>query len=97
MWTHRRLWRHPRTDAYDQLVYARGVRGFGALMIPVGVLIPLFSLKDDLTLGENLIAPTIRLVGTAIIGWPLALWAGYWWGRWMARFSGVERNNRPHN
>ena len=96
IWTWRRLWRHPITDAYSTLVYRHGVRGFGVLMfLSMTFVVPLF--EADSPLGPAVASPRFwgDFVLRAVIGFPLWLWAGYWWGRLMAWFAGVRPNAHP--
>ncbi len=91
LWTWRRLWRHPITDRYSTVVYRHGVRGFGVLMLITTTFIaPLF--EADSPLGPSVASRRFwgDFVLRAAIGVPLWLWAGYWWGRLMAWFTGTR-------
>jgi hypothetical protein len=96
VWTHRRLWRHPTSDPYDQLVYRHGVRGFGVFMFVALVLMPFISPDDDPGITNDFAFVLLQLVFMAVMTWGVALWGGYWWGRAMASFFGLKRNDRPH-
>lgn len=91
VWTWRRLWRHPIRDYYSTLVYRHGVRGFGVLMlVTMTFVVPLF--EADSPLGPSVASRRFwgDFVLRAAIGVPLWLWAGYWWGRIMAWFTGTR-------
>jgi hypothetical protein len=91
LWTWRRLWRHPITDRYSTLVYRHGVRGFGVLMfVTMTFVVPFF--EADSPLGPGVASRRFwgDFVLRAMIGVPLWLWAGYWWGRTMAWVTGVR-------
>src|SRR5687768_250092 len=97
VWTHRRLWRQSYSDPYDQLVYGHGVRAFGVFMFVALVLVPFISPEDDPGITNDLATALVQLTFMSVMGWGVALWAGYWWGRAMASFFGLKRNDRPHN
>ena len=91
VWTHKRLWRHPTSDPYDQLVYGRGVRGFGVFMFVALVVMPLFSFEDDPAITSGAALLLFQLILMPVMTWGFALWSGYWWGRAMAAFFGIKR------
>jgi hypothetical protein len=81
-WTIVRLWRRA-TDRYTQLVYTYGVKAFGLGMYVLS------------TLGyASQGASTRRLIIQILVDLPLSLWAGYAFGRSMAWFLGVRRDDR---
>jgi len=82
VWTVRRLWR-PSSTAYERMVYHFGVRLFG-----IGAWV-LFAIVFSLTQHDDLISPAVTAAFTLFTGLPIALWAGYFWGRGMARFYGL--------
>ena len=105
VWTWRRLWRHPvGSDPYTVLVYRHGVRGFGVFMfVAMTFVVPLFEAERPL--GTALASPGFwgDILLRALIGVPVYLWGGYWWGRAMARFAGLRptapalHRDRPQN
>jgi hypothetical protein len=97
VWAHRRLWRHAKSDPYDQLVYGHGVRGFGVFMFVALVLLPFISPDDNPGITNDLASALVQSTFMSVMSWGVALWAGYWWGRAMASFFGLKRNDRPHN
>ena len=104
IWTWRRLWRPPITDPYSVLVYRFGVRGFGLFMLAAMTFTPPLSDANN-PLRLTLASPDFwsQTLFSAIIGAPMSLWAGYWWGRGMAWFFGVRPaaslldRDRPQN
>ena len=82
VWTVRRLWRAPGTP-YERIVYRFGVRGFG-----VGFWI-LFAIVSALSHRGDEISPALTAAIMLFVGFPISLWAGYFWGRGMARFYGL--------
>ena len=83
VWTVRRLWKHWSTD-YERLVYRFGVRRFGVgSWLLFSVLFPLME-RDEVT------SPALSVAMTLFVGFPIFLWAGYLWGRAMARFYGLS-------
>ena len=93
-WTWRRLWRRGR-DRWEQIVYDSGVRGFGRLAWIANALgAPLWKAWDR---GAPLLSLAVarEVLSAALLGASLWLWAGYWWGRAMARTFGVRRTALP--
>ena len=91
VWSWRRLWRHPATDAYSALVYRLGVRGVGALIfLGMTVVVPVVEAASPL--GSTL--RSSRFWGDVVLGGaialPVSLWGGYWSGRTMAWIRGVR-------
>ena len=84
-----RLWRRGRTP-WARLVYHFGVRGVGLLG---GVFSSvLFSyLRAPGEYSPSVLA--LQAVACFLIGLPLWLWAGYWWGRMMAAAFKVRRGS----
>ena len=83
IWTVRRLWRGWVT-AYERLVYRLGVRWFGiGSWLLFGIVFPL--MQRDATL-----PPAASALMTLFVGFPIFLWAGYFWGRGMALFYGLS-------
>ncbi len=80
MWTVRRLWR-PLGDRYSRMVYGFGVRGFGLVW---GALMVVDKARVS---GDGAAAVATSVLVTL----PIALWTGYWWGRGMAWFYGLEK------
>ena len=79
-WTLRRVWRTADTP-FGRMVYGLGVRGLGLTTWAVWtVLMTLWNTSN--------IPVRWRASAAAFIGLPLWLWAGYFWGREMARFFG---------
>jgi hypothetical protein len=95
LWSWRRLWRHPITDAYTRLVYQRGVRRFGVLLFVVLTLVvPFFEpgALDGATLASRRFWGDIVMRG--VLNAPLCLWVGYWFGRTLAWTRGVRPDHR---
>lgn len=83
VWTWRRLWREG-SSPYDRFVYRYGVRCFGiAAWILMSILFP--GLDSQ---GANAHV-VLEVLAFAIPAFPISLWAGYWWGRWVTGFFGV--------
>ena len=84
--TFRRLWR--RGDSpYEQIVYGRGVRGFGLGMF---ILMTGWGVTKEVAKGRT---PTqTALVVLILVVWsaPVWLWGGYLWGRMMAASFGHQ-------
>ena len=90
-WRHwSRLWA-PATNAYEQIVYANGVRGFGRLLWLFGALAaPLYrALGSGTSVGRAILTTAVQ----AAVLFPVYLWCGYWWGRALAAIFG--RRPRP--
>ena len=81
-WTVRRLWRRSDTP-YDRIVYRSGVRVFG-----IGFWI-VFAILSALKRSNDSTSPVLTAAIMLFIGFPISLWAGYFWGRAMARFYGL--------
>ena len=89
-WTLRRLWRRG-TSAWGRIVYESGVRRFGVTMWLVWTFAnPFWTAWDE---GRPLLSGTVlaQMIVNALVGVSLWLWAGYWWGRVLARVFGVLR------
>jgi hypothetical protein len=87
--TVRRLWRRGR-NPWERMVYDTGVRGvgvWGAISFPI-----LFSILALGTQRSSLEIATVA-VWALIVGMPLSLWAGYWWGRTMAAYFNIPRTS----
>ena len=84
VWTVRRLWR-PSSTGYERMVYHFGVRLFG-----IGSWL-LFVILFSLTQRDDLISPAVMAAVTLFIGLPISLWAGYLWGRGMAKVYGLVK------
>lgn len=97
--TWRRLWRRGR-DPWEQTVYDRGVRGFGASM---AILSPVIAIASTLSSSSERNATgfsgavAVGLVLGVLFGTPVALWGGYWWGRGLASTFGLSRTVRRPN
>jgi hypothetical protein len=80
--TWRKLWRSGRTPL-ERIVYDRGVRGFGAMMI---IALPIVGGAVALALAGNSQDPAVWMFVAASIfmaiplSLPMGLWAGYAWG-----------------
>jgi hypothetical protein len=85
-WTLRRLW-HRGSSAYDRFVYRYGVRYFG---VTIWILLSLVAPRRELNNSFEQYALGVLI--NAVICLPLGLWAGYWWGRSMARWFGVGKD-----
>lgn len=104
IWSWRRLWRHPATDAYSTLVYRLGVRGFGALIF-LGLTLVVPVVEANSPLGATL--RSSRFWGDVVMGGaiavPVSLWGGYWWGCSIAWIRGLRPSeprgglDRPQN
>ena len=91
-WRHwRRLWA-PATNAFEQIVYANGVRGFGRMLWLFGaVAVPLYrALGSGVGTRRALLMTAVQ----AAVLFPVYLWCGYWWGRALAAVFG-RRDRRP--
>lgn len=91
-WRHwRRLWA-PATTAYEQIVYANGVRGFGRLLWLFGaVAMPLYrALGSGVGVWRALGMTALQ----ALLLFPVYLWCGYWWGRALAAVFGRRDRGR---
>jgi hypothetical protein len=89
VWTIGHLWR-PIDSEYAKLVYLFGVRAAG---IGCSVLAPIFALESNFGSSD----PELRklvIVGMALIGPPLWLWAGYVSGRMLALMIGVTKDTQ---
>lgn len=91
VWAWRRLWR-AGTGEWEQLVHGRGVRHFGA---GVAILVPLLTLYGAprelaATNATELVLVLLRLWTAFVCYFPLALWTGFWWGKALAQWHGVE-------
>ena len=83
IWTVRRLWRGWVT-AYERLVYRFGVRWFGiGSWLSFGIVFPLMQRHATLP-------PAASVLIELFVGFPIFLWAGYFWGRGMALFYGLS-------
>ena|ERR1041385_9106756 len=79
-WTVRRLWRRAQ-DPYSRMVYGFGVKAFGVLW---GAFMVLDEARKDWRGLPHLLLSLLTTL-------PIALWAGYFWGRAMAWFYGLEK------
>jgi hypothetical protein len=95
-WTARtwnQLWRRGR-GAWERLVYDSGVRTFGySTAVSLFIIVTWLGWTAD---SGRLFGPL--MMGGALAGMffglPVALHAGYYWGRTFALFVGVERDPR---
>ena len=86
-----RIWDEPRT-AYEKIVFRQGARGWGFTMwLAVGVVFPLYDAVRAHHPWQRIVA---QVGFEALIGFPMYLWFGYWWGRGMAAFFGVKDSAR---
>ncbi len=84
-----RLWREATTP-YETVVYKLGVKQWGLFMwIATSVGGPAIRLMEHVP-SSNLLGFFRSMVLGAIIGFPIFLWGGYWWGRTMASFFGLR-------
>jgi hypothetical protein len=82
VWTVRRLWQGWSTQ-YQRLVYKFGVRYFGiGCWLAMSIVMPLMQ-------QDEVMSPAASAAFSLFIGFPIFLWAGYFWGRSMARFYGL--------
>ena len=91
--TWRQLWRCGRSD-WEQLVFDRGVRGFGLQTgISLIAIIAWAGWRED---SDGMFGP--MMTGGALAGLffgvPVALHMGYFWGMNVARVIGVSRDPR---
>ena len=66
------------------MVYRFGVRHVGMIAWPIFAI--LFALRQN----DESMAPPLSAAVMLFIGFPIWLWAGYWWGRTMARVFGLS-------
>ena len=95
--TCRSLWRHGST-AWGHLVYDKGVRGFGVFVSVgfVGIGARLGSTAFAESSGDTVQCAIYGAILGGIIGIPVALGMGYFWGAQMAWFLGLEPDaDRP--
>lgn len=85
-WTVRRLWR-PAETPYERMVYQFGVRGWGVWMF---VAMSATSLVRDHDPTWSVGRSALQILFVVVTAAPLMLWGGYWWGRGMAFFFGLD-------
>lgn len=87
MWPH--IWGPPRS-AFERVVFGLGARSFGLLMWAVGDIgLPTYRALHEPQLWRHA-ALRILVLGALVL--PVCLWLGYWWGRVMAAFFGIEQS-----
>jgi len=85
-WTVQRLWQ-PTNDPYARVVYSMGVRQAGLIMWLV------FSITGAIQSPVPL-APWVRALLSLFIDFPLCLWVGYLFGRFMAWVYGLPPSSQ---
>jgi len=79
------IWGTPRS-AYATMVYRHGARGWGLAMWIIGLVslvIGSYQKHDDLR------HASVPLLVEGMM-FPVFLWFGHWWGRWMAFVFGIK-------
>lgn len=88
--SYRRLWRSAATP-YETVVYRLGVRQWGVgTGLVFSAVQPAFILRGSTTVAPYWIEYAALFLIYLIIGIPIWLWGGYWWGRTMATFFGLS-------
>ena len=86
-----RIWSAPQ-NAFENIVFRQGARGWGLMMwLALAILFPL---HDALRAHHSMKRIAIQIGIGAVLGFPMYLWFGYWWGRGMAAFFGVKDSAR---
>ena len=91
--TVRRLWRRGR-NPWERMVYDEGVRRIGigaAVFFPI--LFPVVLMRTERPWFEIALVAAWLL----IVGLPMWLWAGYWWGRTMAAYFKITKTSDTNN
>lgn len=84
-WSVRRLWR-PATTVREYWVYTRGVKFFG---VASGLCMVGLQLIMSIPQARHYQTLLIMVPFTILLGISLFLWAGYWWGTFMADRMGA--------
>jgi hypothetical protein len=81
------LWRRGTTP-WGRLVYRYGVRGAGLWGgVFFSILLPNLRAGDEHSFETSVLHAFVCF----LVGLPLWLWMGYWWGRTMAAFFNIPR------
>lgn len=96
VWTWQRIWRDPTPaeGTWGQVVYRQGVKRLGGMMSLVMPPLNAFSTAwGDLGEGRGVATMSFLMVlWVGFFGWlAIGPWAGYWWGRFMARAAGIKK------